>query len=339
MQSPAHEFGGVDGSDELGHTMPLAQIIISQRLASHGLTSHVSSPELSSSCETHNRGETASPDFQEINIKRSRYFRNASGSGIAESLTALGWKELEGGVLFSSDAARDPPAQIGLMGHSQTEHRLPNSVCFEQQVVQSDGPGEETIVSDSSRAVEEPHEQEQSVPLMTLYSTEEVATARSSLSRARTRRNNSTRSSNDALSPEETSLQHLFAELSEQDHRPGILDRRRTSVPVLSRFTEDFDEPSPTIKPRASFFSSWHFPRLSRAPNGSYDGSGSVDLTTSSFVIKPAPTQKPKLSMKIELPKLELPPSPAQLAHNESPLDIWAPTPWQELGMDKTGAL
>lgn len=92
---------------------------------------------------------------------------------------------------------------------------------------------------------------------------------------------------------------------------------------MISRFTEDFDEPTPKSSRRSSFFSAIGLPRLGRLATRSYDGSGSIE---NSLSVTPLQTLEHILS----LPKDGAP------AHAISNIELVSPSHWKVSAMDST---
>jgi hypothetical protein len=80
------------------------------------------------------------------------------------------------------------------------------------------------------------------------------------------------------LAPEAASSQDQDLELKGVECRSlGLFERRSSSIPVTSKFKEDFEEPVPASSSHLSIFSVFHLPRIAKLSSKSYDGSSSND--------------------------------------------------------------
>lgn len=125
--------------------IPLHEMQISQRLSSGGAYTP-SQQSFEDKVRTHDGEPVGSEErFQEINTRRSRYFRNVSGSGFSESKVPRAWGQVLGDRAspFHKSDVEDSPGQI----HEQSPVReLSLTIMQGQNIVPSYLQGKSTPV-------------------------------------------------------------------------------------------------------------------------------------------------------------------------------------------------
>jgi hypothetical protein len=286
------DLGGVDGITEASTTViPLHEMQISQRLASSGLPSHFpSSPQLSISRSSDSRAVSNSDDgFQAINVRRSKYFRGTSDSELNESKTS----PTSGPVLrdtTTSYSMSDGNKFIRSTKRSSTETQPSSSSLSQDFYTPTESPQGAQVLFLHHGSSYEVANLIFVVPSLILtlpdkvstidISNEQVQDANANMGSVKATESN--RINLSLLAPSnQFSNDHQIGLDGTESLRQGIVEQHRTSIPVTSRFTENFDGPVPKTDARLSFLSTISLPRLGRLTTRSYDGSGSVDCSNS----------------------------------------------------------
>ncbi|OBT54670.1 hypothetical protein VE04_10287 [Pseudogymnoascus sp. 24MN13] len=248
---------------EKASAIPLHEMQISQRLASAG--TYIPQQQSSEYKDITLDGEPVSPEdeFREINTRRSRYFRNISGSAFSESKVPRTWGQVLGDGTSPSHKPDDEDSP-GQTYKSSPGPQLSLTIMQGQNIVPSYLQVPRIIITKPDDEIDEIN------PVIRRHQQHsgEGYSSRESESRMRYPL--------PSTSPK--------ADVNGYMENPGcsgalnspVMNKRQPSTPLTSKFSEDFDEPGSKSSFRSSVLSAMRLSGLRRLTR-SFDGEDSPD--------------------------------------------------------------
>ncbi|KFZ08936.1 hypothetical protein V502_09040 [Pseudogymnoascus sp. VKM F-4520 (FW-2644)] len=247
---------------EKAPAIPLHEMQISQRLASAG--TFIPPQQTYEYKDRPLDGELASLEesFREINTRRSRYFRNISGSGFSESKVPRAWGQVLGDGTSSLHKS-DVEDNLGQTHKSSPGPDLSLTIMQGQNIVPSYLQVPRIVITkpDEPYGINPVNRRHQEHSGEGYSSRESESCIRTPL----------------PSTPPNTDVNEYLRipEYSEARNSPET-DRRRLSTPLTSKFSEDFDEPDSKSSFRSSLLSAMRLSGLGRLTR-SFDGEDTVD--------------------------------------------------------------
>ncbi|KAL5324270.1 hypothetical protein ACEPPN_008815 [Leptodophora sp. 'Broadleaf-Isolate-01'] len=269
------DFGGVDGVKDGSTAVHLHEMEISRRLASKGLHSSASTPQLSS-WGSHQRGVSSISNLSQAAInERARYLRDTSDSTPLSERIPQSW-----GAVVDHRTSSIYPSARNSMQHSRESSLLNILAIFPV-----------TKGRDSHVATEA--EASQSLLSLTRLPTANLSSA--SLAAPLTRYPRPTPDDSSLVASETESFREREAELSVVETRFASSEFVRCqNTPVSSKFTEEFNVESEGTEPQPRKLSV--FNKLAKFAVKSYDGSSKMeellDIPMPTFNAESLRTQK-----------------------------------------------
>ncbi|KFY55236.1 hypothetical protein V497_07124 [Pseudogymnoascus sp. VKM F-4516 (FW-969)] len=249
---------------EKATAIPLYEMQISQRLASAG--TYILSQQSPEGKDGNHDGEPVSPEegFREINTRRSRYFRNVSGPGFSETTGPRAWGQVLGDGA-SSLHSWDGDDSLEQAHGSSPGRKLSLTITQGQNIMPS-------FIQVPRIVITKPDELDEAKPLNRRnqeHSGEGYSSRESEGNR------NSPLPSITLNADVDGHLQ--VPECSGTVNPSETDDQHRPSTPYISKFSEDFDEPSAKSSFRSSLLSAMGLSGLGKLTR-SFGGDHSVDL-------------------------------------------------------------
>ncbi|KAH7356760.1 hypothetical protein BKA65DRAFT_214355 [Rhexocercosporidium sp. MPI-PUGE-AT-0058] len=254
--STHQDFGGVDGVKDGSTAVHLHEMEISRRLASKGIHSSASSPQLSS-WGSHTRGVSSISNVTQAAInERARYLRDTSDSAPLSQRIPQSW-----GTVVEHRTSSIYPSAGNSMQHSRESSLLNILALFPNA---------------TSRHAQVTTEAEASQSLLSLTRSPTANLSSASLAAPLTRYPRAVLDDNSLVASETESFREREAELSVVETRFASSEFIRSrNTPVSSKFTEEFNVESERTEPQHRKLSV--FNRLAKLAVRSYDGSSKME--------------------------------------------------------------